>query len=379
MPSPFPTRIHLSKPHLGGAEAERVLAALQSNWVSTCGPQLDELEAEFSRMLGVSALALSSGTAAIHVGLRLLGVGPGDEVVCPALTFVGTASPACHLQAKPVFLDVDRESWGLDAGLLTGFLDRRARLGRLPRAVAVVHLFGQVANLGEIIPACARHGVPVLEDAAGALGATFEGRPVGTFGHLGVFSFNGNKIVTGSAGGLLCSANEAWIGLARSWIGHAREPGRGYLHKELGYNYRLSNIAAALLLGQLETLEERLLARRRVAGRYAEGLAGVPGVRLKPQPPWGSGNHWLSCVLVEEGEYGRGAGELIEHLDAHNVDARPVWKPLHTQPVFKGCESVAGGVAEDLHRRGICLPSSTHLTREEQDFVMDLIRGFARG
>jgi len=370
-------RILLSVPHMSGREAAYVAEAFSSNWVSTVGPNLDRFEADFSALIGRPSVAVSSGTAAIHLGLRLLGVGEGDEVLCPTLTFVATANPIRYLGARPVFLDSERRSWNVDPQLIRDTLERRARQGQLPKAVIVVHLFGQCADMAAIGDICSRWDVPVLEDAAEALGATCAGRPAGGFGACAAFSFNGNKMITTSGGGMLVAAAAAAAARARFWAQQARQPALAYEHAEMGYNYRLSNVLAGIGRGQLEVLEERVAARRAVQARYRAGFADLDGLTPMPEAGWGRHTHWLSCFLVDEARFGRGRDELIARLDAAGIESRPVWKPMHLQPLYKSAERIAGDVAEDLFRRGICLPSSSSLAAAEQRYVIDQVRAAA--
>ena len=370
----FPKRIPLSVPHMGGRELEFVRRAFETNWLSTVGPNLDELEGRFTELTGGSCLAVSSGTAALHLALRLAGVGVGDEVVCQSLTFVASANPILYQGARPVFVDSERETWNMDPELLSKLLDARAKSNRLPKAVVLVHIFGIAARVEEIQAICAGHGVVLIEDAAEALGTTIGGRQVGSFGDVGVFSLNGNKVITSAGGGVLVSHRRGWVEKARHWSSQACDPGRDYLHSELGHNYRMSNVLAGIALGQFEVLEERVAARRGVAARYRQGLADVPGISFMPDPRHGRNSMWLSCVLVDESVYGMGSRALIEVLDEANVTSRPVWKPLHTLDLFKRYVVAGGGVAETLNRTGLCLPSSSSLTLEEQAFVMECLR-----
>lgn len=362
-------RILLSVPHMGGREERYVREAFASNWLSTAGPNLTAFEREFEERMGVSAVALGSGTAAMHLGLRLLGVGPGDEVLCPTLTFVATANPVLYLGAEPVFIDSERGTWNVDSELL------RKALGELrPKAVIVVHLYGQSADMDPILAACAEYGVPVLEDAAEALGGTYRGRPAGTMGDIGVFSFNGNKIITTTGGGMLISRRREWVDKARFWATQARDPGLAYEHSEMGYNYRMSNMLAGIGRGQLEVLDLRVQQRRAIAFRYRDAFADLPGISLMPQAPYGLHTNWLSCFLIDEQESGCSRDELIQALEAANIESRPVWKPMHLQPLYARAEHYGGEVAEDLFQRGICLPSSSCLSIEEQMHVIDQVR-----
>lgn len=370
----FHKRIPLSVPHMGGREMEFIRRAFESNWLSTVGPNLDDLEARFAELAGAKALAVCAGTAALHLALRLAGVGPGDEVVCQSLTFVATANPILYQGATPVFVDSERQTWNMDPELLSRLLEAKARAGRLPKAVILVHIFGIAAQVGAVQEVCGRHGVVLIEDAAEALGTTIGGRQAGSFGDAGVFSLNGNKVITSAGGGVLVSNRPGWVEKARHWSAQACDPGRDYAHSEMGHNYRMSNVLAGIALGQFELLEDRVAARRGVAARYRAGLAGVPGISLMPDPAHARNSMWLSCALVDEAAYGMGSRDLIEALDEANVTSRPVWKPLHTQALFRRSEVVGGEVAETLNRTGICLPSSSSLTVEEQDFVIECVR-----
>lgn len=382
-------RILLSVPHMGGDEMHFVRDAFASNWLSTTGPSLTALEAEFSSLVGRPCVALITGTSAIHLGLKLLGIGPGDEVATPTLTFAASCNPLLYEKARPVFIDSERETWNLDPNLLEDYLKDRARLNRLPKAVTVVHLFGQSARLQEVLDVCQRYEIPVLEDAAESLGARYHGKHPGTLGEVGAFSFNSNKIITGTSGGMLVAADEDWIQKVRYWSTQARDPDplgvNNYCHSECGYNYRMSNVIAGIVRGQLHVLDERVRQRRAVFDHYQGELEKVPGITPQPEsqarldsPSAETSRHtrWLSCFLVDEKEFGMTASDLIRFLDAANIEARPVWKPMHTQTLYQrlGSEVWGGAVAQDLHACGICLPSSSSLSRTDQDRVIAAIR-----
>jgi pyridoxal phosphate-dependent aminotransferase EpsN len=362
---------------MGGTEQTYVRQAFTSNWLSTVGPNITAFEQEFESRIGRHAVALSSGTAAIHLGLRLLGVGPGDEVLCPTLTFTASCNPIRYLGAEPVFLDSDYATWNLDPNLLEDAFRDCARRNKLPRALVAVHLYGQCADIDPILLLCSRYGVPVLEDAAEALGASYKEQPAGTLGDIGVFSFNGNKIITTTGGGMLVSFNPVWIEKARFWSQQARDPGLAYEHSELGYNYRMSNVLAGIGRGQLEVLDLRVRQRRDIAFRYRGAFADLPGISLMPQAHYGLHTNWLSCFLVDEQEFGRSRDDLIRVLDGADVESRPVWKPMHLQELYSTCEHYGGSVAEDLFHRGICLPSSSNLSLEDQLYVIDQVRAAA--
>ncbi len=300
-------RIYLSSPHLGTLERSYVDDAFASNWIAPLGPHVDAFQTEFARCVGAPhALAVSSGTAALHLALQLVGVGPGDEVLVSTLTFSASVNPIRYLGAAPVFIDSERSSWNMDPALLSEELAARARAGRLPRAVIVVHLYGQSADMDPILAACDRYGVPVVEDAAEALGSTYKGRIPGTLGRAGIYSFNGNKIITTSGGGMLVSSDEGLVQHALKLSTQARDPAPHYQHSELGYNYRLSNVLAAIGRGQLRVLEERVAARRRNFAFYARALAGVPGITFMPEAPWGRHTRWLTTLTIEPGGVRRG-------------------------------------------------------------------------
>ena len=367
-------RILLSVPHMGGREQTYVQEAFATNWLSTVGPNLTAFEREFETRVGLPAVALSSGTAALHLALRLVGVGPGDEVFCPTLTFVAAANAVVYQGAVPVFVDSDRATWNLDVEVLSRALRERAAANRLPKALVVVHLYGQSADMGPILDACAEYEIAVIEDAAEAVGTLYKGKPAGTLGAAGVYSFNGNKIVTTTGGGMLVSRNQAWVDKARFWSQQARDAALWYEHSELGYNYRMSNVLAGIGRGQLEVLDLRVQQRRAIAFRYRDAFAGLPGISLMPQAPYGLHTNWLSCFLLEERKFGCSRDELIGILDAANVESRPVWKPMHLQPLYARREHFGGAVAEDLFRRGICLPSSSSLTDQQQMHVVNVVR-----
>jgi pyridoxal phosphate-dependent aminotransferase EpsN len=372
-------RIHLSAPHMGELEERYVREAFATNWISTVGPNIEAFEREFADRIGRPSVALSSGTAAIHLGLRLLGVGPGDEVLVSDVTFVASVNPIRYLGARPVFIDSDRATWMMDPALLEEALERRARQGRLPRAVVVVHLYGQSADMDPILEACRRFQVPVLEDAAEALGTLYKDRPAGSLGEIAAFSFNGNKIITTSGGGMLSAASQALVDRARHWSTQAREPGLAYHHTEIGYNYRLSNVLAGIGRGQLAVLDERVRQRRAVAFRYRDGFAGLPGIALMPQAPYGLHTNWLSCFLVDREQLGVSRDQIVEGLAALDIESRPLWKPMHLQPLYRNCACFGGAVAEHLFERGLCLPSSSNLAPADQDRVIEAIWRLARG
>lgn len=371
-------RVYLSVPHMGESELRYVTEAFTSNWLSTVGPNLDAFEASFTARVGLPCVALASGTAGMHLGLRLLGVGPGDEVICPSLTFVASINPALYLGARPVFVDSERSSWNLDPNLLEDLLRRRAAVGRVPKALVVVHLYGQCADMDPIMAVCERYGVAVLEDAAEAVGSTYKGRPAGTLAPIGVYSFNGNKIITTTGGGMMVAHDPAAVQRARFWSQQARDTGVAYEHTQVGYNYRMSNVLAGIGRGQLEVLDQRVARRRAVAFAYRDAFADLGGLTLMPQRDYGLHTNWLSAFQVDAATLGVDRDGLIRALEAENIESRPVWKPMHLQRLFDGVECVGGDVAADLFFHGICLPSSTNLSDEDLQRVIATVRRAAR-
>jgi dTDP-4-amino-4,6-dideoxygalactose transaminase len=363
--------ILLSPPHMGDRELEFVQEAFATNWIAPVGPHVDAFEQEFCEAVGAGyAAAMSSGTAALHLALHLAGVEAGDEVFCSTLTFVATANPIKYLGATPVFIDSDRTSWNMDPQKLRNALDHRARIGKLPKAVMLVHLYGQCADLAPICAACDHYDIPLIEDAAEALGATYKGKMAGTFGRMGIFSFNGNKIITTSGGGMLVSDKPALIEKARFLATQARDPAPHYQHSEMGYNYRLSNVLAGIGRGQLQVLPDRVKSRRQNFDAYCQGLGHLPGLEFMPEASFGHATRWLTCLTVNPDEFGRDREQIRLALTQGRIEARPVWKPLHLQPIFAGCDCFGGEVAQDLFERGLCLPSGSNLTPLELEYVI---------
>ena len=434
---------------MGADELELVREAFATNWIAPLGPHVDAFEREFATLVGSpDAAALSSGTAAVHLSLRLLGLKPGEEVFCSTLTFSASANPIVYEGGRPVFIDCERSSWNMDPARLADALADREKKGRLPCAVMLVHLYGQSADIDAIAALCTQYGVTLIEDAAEALGATYCGsvpqllvegsklsgggaapqlsvggsrlqgpstnnqeqgtdnnpphqRPItnnqqpvtngqdpvtdnnpphrravspGTVGRMGIFSFNGNKIITTSGGGMLVSAEAALVEKARFLATQSRDPGPHYQHSELGYNYRLSNVLAAIGRGQLRVLADRVNARRANCAFYQRAFADLPGIEFMPEAPWGRSTRWLTCVLIDPKKFGADREAVRLALAAENIEARPVWKPMHLQPVFAGCNAFGGDVAEDLFVRGLCLPSGSNLTTAELGRVVDAVR-----
>lgn len=364
---------------MSGAEVSLVQGVFDSNWVAPLGPHVDAFEHEFAQAVGARhAVALSSGTAALHLALLLAGVRQDDDVIVSSLTFSASVNPIAYLGARPVFIDSEASSWNMDPSLLEQALEDGARKGRRTAAVVAVHLYGQSADIDAITKICARYDVPLIEDAAEALGATYKGKHPGTFGQSGIFSFNGNKIITTSGGGMLVSEDPATIAHARKLATQAREPAAHYEHREIGYNYRLSNVLAAIGRAQLGVLHDRVNARRRVFEAYREGLGGLPGMKFQREMEWGRHNRWLTCVLIEAGQFGADREAVRLALEAENIEARPLWKPMHQQPVFAGCPTFGGDVADRLFQTGLCLPSGSAMTASDIQRVCETIRTVAR-
>ena len=370
------TRVYLSPPEVGAEERRMLLEAFDSNWIAPLGPDVDAFESEFAERVGVAhAVALSSGTAALHLALLLVGVGPGDEVLVPSFTFVATANAVVYQGAVPVFVDSSPDTWTMDPDLVADELDRRAGAGRLPAAVVTVDLYGQSCDYDRLQATCDHHGVPLVEDAAEALGATYRGRAAGAFGRMGVFSFNGNKIITTSGGGMLVTGSAAEAARVRYLATQAREPFPHYEHVEVGYNYRLSNLLAALGRAQLAGLDSRVARRRRINGRYREALADLPGIGFLPIAPYGEPNYWLTCVTVDPDVAGTDREAIRLALEGHDIESRPTWKPLHLQPVFRDNPVVGGDVCARIFEHGLCLPTGSALPDDDLDRVVEVVRG----
>lgn len=367
--------ILLSTPHIGSQELAFVKQAFDTNWIAPVGPHVDAFEQEFCQITGAGyAAAVSSGTAALHLALQLVGVGSGDEVFCSTLTFAATANPIIYLGAKPVFIDSDRISWNMNPELLQEALQKRAYFGKLPKAVILVHLYGQSADIEPILQVCDQYNIPLIEDAAEALGATYKGLSPGTFGRVGIYSFNGNKIITTSGGGMLVSDDDQLVMKAKFLATQARDPAPHYQHSEIGYNYRLSNVLAGIGRGQLQVLNQRVAARRRNFEIYQSALGDLPGIEFMPEANFGYSTRWLTALTVATEAFGADREYIRLQLAKEQIEARPVWKPLHLQPVFSECECIGGEVGEDLFMRGLCLPSGSNLTDEDLERVISVIK-----
>ncbi len=348
--------------------------AFATNWIAPIGPNVTAFEQDVATLVGSDhAVALSSGSAALHLALVVAGVGPGDDVLVSSFTFSASANPIAYLGARPVFIDSERTSWNMDPALLAEALDARAKSGRLPKAVILAHIYGQSADIDPILEACDRYGVPLIEDAAEALGGTYKGRSPGVFGETGCYSFNGNKIITTSGGGMLVTNDAAIATRARKLATQAREPAPHYQHTEIGYNYRLSNVLAGIGRAQLAVLEERVAARRRIFDGYMRSLGGLPGIAFQTEAPWGRHSRWLTCMTIDPAGFGADREAVRLALESENIESRPFWKPLHLQPVFAECEAIGGEVAEGLFTQGLCLPSGSSLTDTERSRVIDIV------
>jgi dTDP-4-amino-4,6-dideoxygalactose transaminase len=370
-------QILLSTPHMGSSERDFVEEAFSTNWIAPLGPNVDGFEREVAELVGIKhAAALSSGTAAIHLGLILLGVGRGDKVFCSTLTFSASVNPIMYQGAEPVFIDSDDESWNMSPHALEKAFLAASSEGWMPKAVIVVNLYGQSADMDRLLALCNGYGVPVLEDAAESLGAAYKGKASGTFGKLGVYSFNGNKIITTSGGGMLISDDGDLIEKARFLATQARDPAPHYQHSQVGYNYRMSNVLAGIGRGQLKVLNERVEARRAVFYGYRDAFAHLSQVTWMPEPDWSYSTHWLSACIIDPA-IGISSQDLIKNLSLELIEARPLWKPMHLQPIFsryRYFEHRRGSVSERLFKQGICLPSGSNMSELQIDRIVSTIQ-----
>lgn len=375
----YNNRIYLSPPHMSGNEMMYIQDAFDTNWIAPLGPHVDAFEKELASFVGTNAaVAVSSGTAAIHLALQLIGVQEGDTVFCSSLTFVASANPIVYCGARPVFIDSEPETWNMSPGALEAALQDAALEGKLPKAIIVVNLYGQSAKVDEIMSLCESYDVPVIEDAAESLGSIYKGRASGSFGKYGVYSFNGNKIISTSGGGMLVSDDVEGLKQARFLATQARDQAVHYQHSQLGFNYRMSNVLAGIGRAQLEVLEERVNARRMIFKRYYRELSHVPGIRFMPELNNTRSNRWLTALTLEENEAGISTHVLLEALAEESIEARPVWKPLHMQPLYEGARyyphSDIENVSEQLFKTGICLPSGSNMTEDDQLRVIECIK-----
>lgn len=371
-------RILLSSPHMGGNEKKYIQEAFDTNWIAPLGANVNGFESELAEYVGIKAAsATSAGTAAIHLALDLLGVKAGDEVFCSTLTFIASANPILYLGATPVFIDSEPTTWNMSPVALQNAFEVSQMIGKMPKAVIVVNLYGQSARMDEIVEICAKYDVPIIEDAAESLGSTYKGKKSGTFGKFGIYSFNGNKIITTSGGGMLVSNDEELIIRSRFLATQARDDAKHYQHSVVGYNYRMSNIVAGIGRGQLEVLEERIAQKRKIFANYAKAFKNLAGIEMMPELEGTFSNRWLSAITIDSSKIKITPSALIDLLDAANIESRPIWKPLHLQPLFEKCKFYTHVenevVSEKLFATGICLPSDTKMTEEEQQRVIEII------
>ena len=372
-------KIYLASPHMGGEEMKYIQEAFDTNWIAPLGKNVNQFEKEMADYVGLKAgAALSAGTAALHLGLKALGVGEGDVVFCSSLTFSASANPIIYLGAKPIFIDSEPETWNMSLVALEKAYEKYPH----PKAVVIVDLYGQSADYERLLAICKAHHTPVLEDAAEALGATYQGQKCGTLGDLSVLSFNGNKIITTSGGGMLLGNDEALIQKVRFWSTQSRENERHYEHKELGYNYRMSNIVAGIGRGQLKVLEERVAKKKQIFETYQEAFKQISDIEMMPISDQGKPNYWLSCMTLKEGSAVKPL-DIMLALEKENIESRPVWKPMHLQPYFKAFDFFSHcdpeneqSTAEDIFNRGVCLPSDTKMTEADQQRIIHIINSF---
>lgn len=372
----MPEKIWLSSPHMGGREQAYINDAFDTNWIAPLGPHVDAFEKQLAEYTGVPyAAALSSGTAAIHLALILLGVKKDDFVICSSFTFSASANPIVYQGAKPVFIDSERETWNMDPHWLKHAIEYCLTKGKKPKAIIPVHLYGMPAKMHAIMELANQHGITVIEDAAEALGSTYDGKSCGAFGHFGILSFNGNKIITTSGGGALISANEKWITKARFLATQARDNAPHYQHSEIGYNYRMSNVCAAIGRGQMEVLDSRVAQRRKVFEYYKNALREINGIAFLPEPDGSFSNRWLTTILVDPKKtQGKTREDIRLALEKENIESRPLWKPMHLQPVFKDALYFGERVSEQLFENGLCLPSGSNLTQSDLERVVEVVK-----
>lgn len=364
-------KIFLASPHMSdeGYEMNYIQEAFKTNWIAPLGPNVNEFEKEFALRVGSKyAAAVNTGTAAIHLALRAVGVGEGDIVFCPSLTFSATANPIIYEKAIPVFIDSDYETWNMCPKALERAFEKYPNV----KAVIVVHLYGLSADMDRLMEICRRYGVTVIEDAAESLGTLYKGRQTGTFGEYGVFSFNGNKIITTSGGGMLVSENEERIKKVRFWSTQSRDEARHYQHSELGFNYRMSNISAGIGRGQLKVLDQRITQKKYIFEFYKRELQALPGINFMPINQWNQPNYWLSCITLSDTVK---PFELMDALEKENIESRPIWKPMHMQPFFEKYDYIGESVSEKLFESGVCLPSDTKMTETDLERICKIIKG----
>ena len=372
-------RIYLASPHMGGMEQKFIQEAFDTNWVAPLGPNVNNFEKEVAEYVGTKdAAALVSGTSAIHLALKALGIKSGDRVFCTSLTFAASCNPIIYENGEPVFIDSEPQSWNMSPIALEKAFVKAKEENKMPIAVIVVHLYGQSADMDKIMAICEKYNTPIIEDAAESLGATYKGKQTGTFGKFGVFSFNGNKIITTSGGGMLVSDDSEKIAKARFWSTQARDNARHYEHTELGYNYRMSNITAGIGRGQLRVLDERITQKKHIFERYTEAFNDIEDIEMMPICEYGEPNYWLSCMTLKEGSKVKPL-DIILALEEMNIESRPIWKPMHIQPYYSEFNFFSHNddgvsIGEDVFNRGVCLPSDTKMSEEEMDKVINIIK-----
>ena len=361
-------RLFLSAPHMSGNELKYIEKVFESNYIAPLGEYVDKFEESIKNYThSENALALSNGTSAIHLALRVLGVGEGDDVLASTFTFIGSVNAIIYQNANPVFIDSDKETWNLSPKLLNKYL---TECEKKPKALIVTHLYGMCAEIEKIAEICKQHGVYLIEDAAESLGATFGGKHTGTFGDFGIYSFNGNKILTTSGGGMLVSENKEWIEKAKFYSTQAKEPFIHYEHNEYGYNYRMSNVLAAIGVAQMEVIEDRVLKKREIFEWYKEFLGEIDEITFMPELENSRSNRWLTALTFEKSDYNK----IMKALEGINVESRPLWKPMHMQPLFKNALCYVDGTSEELYSKGLCLASSTTMTKEDVKMISDVIK-----
>lgn len=373
-------RIYLASPHMGGMEQKFVQEAFDTNWVAPLGPNVNNFEKEVAEYVGAKdAAVLVSGTSAIHLALKALAMKAGDRVFCTSLTFAASCNPIMYEKGEPVFIDSEPESWNMSPMALEKAFVKAKNENKMPIAVIVVHLYGQSADMDKIMAICEKYNTPIIEDAAESLGATYKGKQTGTFGKFGIFSFNGNKIITTSGGGMLISDDSERIAKARFWSTQSRDNERHYEHTELGYNYRMSNITAGIGRGQLRVLDERIAQKKHIFERYNEAFKDIEDIEMMPICEYGEPNYWLSCMTLKEGSRVKPL-DIILALEEKNIESRPIWKPMHIQPYYSEFDFFSHNdegisVGEDIFNRGVCLPSDTKMSVEDMKKVADIVKG----
>ena len=368
-------KIYLSSPHMGDEELKNVQDAFATNWISPAGPYIQQFEDDLAKYCGTAGAAVvQSGTAAIHLALRLIGIQPNDKVVCQSFTFIGSSNPILYEKAWPIFIDSEEDTWNMCPEALEEALMACQNKGEMPRAIIVVHLYGMPAKMKEIMAVANQYNIPVIEDAAEALGSTIDGKACGSFGDLGILSFNGNKIITTSGGGAILSNNLNALKKARFLATQAKDNAPHYEHSEMGYNYRMSNIAAAIGVGQLKVLGERIAARRENHQFYSDLLKDIHGIQFLQEPVGYFSNRWLSCIVIDAEKVEVTPETLRLHLEKENIESRPLWKPMHLQPLFKSSSYVGANIAEKLFKTGLCLPSGSNLTLNEKERIASQLK-----